>query len=139
NRLEYALIPPLAGACIRLQPELVSPPAWLLPPHTVRGRRVHPSRAALRFSRRGPAHAVTSGDGPMTAILPATNEQAERVVAGILIALSGNIMFATSDAMVKLLTARYSVFQIIVSQALFALIPLTVMILRKGNFRNLRI
>lgn len=75
----------------------------------------------------------------MTAILPATNEQAERVVAGILIALSGNIMFATSDAIVKLLTARYSVFQIIVSQAVFALIPLTVMVLRKGSFLRLRV
>jgi len=75
----------------------------------------------------------------MTAILPAANEQTERVVAGILIALSGNIMFATSDAIVKLLTARYSVFQIIVSQALFALVPLTVMVLRSDNFRNLRV
>jgi drug/metabolite transporter (DMT)-like permease len=75
----------------------------------------------------------------MTAVLPASSEQTERVVAGILIALSGNIMFATSDAIVKLLTARYSVFQIIVSQALFAMIPLTVMILRNGGFRSLTI
>ncbi|BCP54173.1 membrane protein [Kaistia sp. 32K] len=75
----------------------------------------------------------------MTAVLPVSNDQTERVVAGILIALSGNIMFATSDAIVKLLTARYSVFQIIVSQALFALIPLTVIILRKGGFRSLRV
>ncbi|MBN9027585.1 MAG: hypothetical protein J0H20_18790, partial [Rhizobiales bacterium] len=76
----------------------------------------------------------------MSAVLPSTtHEQTERVVAGILIALSGNIMFATSDAIVKLLTARYSVFQIIVSQALFALIPLTVMILRSGGFGRLRV
>lgn len=75
----------------------------------------------------------------MTAVLPTTNDHAERVVAGILIALSGNILFATSDAMVKLLTARYSVFQIIVTQALFALIPLTVMILRNSSFQALRI
>jgi drug/metabolite transporter (DMT)-like permease len=75
----------------------------------------------------------------MTAILPATSEQAERVVAGILIAIAGNLVFATSDATVKLLTARYSVFQIIVGQALFALIPLTVMILRKGSFRHLKV
>ncbi|WP_018185252.1 DMT family transporter [Kaistia granuli] len=75
----------------------------------------------------------------MTAVLPASSEQTERVVAGILIALSGNIMFATSDAIVKLLTARYSVFQIIVSQALFAMIPLTVMILRNGGLRSLTI
>ena len=75
----------------------------------------------------------------MTVVLPASNDQTERVVAGILMALSGNIMFATSDALVKLLTARYSVFQIIVTQALFALIPLTVMILRTTRFRALRI
>jgi len=75
----------------------------------------------------------------MTAVLPASSDQTERVIAGILIAISGNILFASSDAMVKLLTARYSVFQIIATQALFALIPLTVMILRTGRFRSLRI
>jgi drug/metabolite transporter (DMT)-like permease len=75
----------------------------------------------------------------LTAIQPAIQEPSERVVAGILIAVVGNLMFATSDATVKLLTARYSVFEIIVGQALFALIPLTVMLLRKGSFRHLRV
>jgi len=75
----------------------------------------------------------------MSAVVHAPNETGERVLGGIAIALVGNLMFATSDATVKVLTAHYSVFQIVVTQALFALIPIAIMLARSGGLRTLRV
>ena len=60
------------------------------------------------------------------------------VVTGIGFALLANLLFATSDAIVKLLTERYSIFQIIPMQVAFACIPILVMLRRDGGFRRMR-
>lgn len=75
----------------------------------------------------------------MTVALNAHNDQAERILLGLSVSLVGNFMFASSDAIVKTLTDRYSVFQIVVMQASFALIPILIMLFRDGGFRDLRI
>lgn len=58
---------------------------------------------------------------------------------GVAIALVGNFMFATSDAIVKSLSARYSIFQIIAMQVSFACLPLFIMMRREGTLAHLRI
>lgn len=63
----------------------------------------------------------------------------ERVLGGAFLALIGNLIFSSSDAIVKLLTARYTVFEIIVFQASFALIPILVMTMRTGGLTRLRV
>lgn len=63
----------------------------------------------------------------------------ESVLAGILLAIVANLMFATSDAITKSLTARYSVSQIILMEALFAAMPIGLMILRDGGASALRV
>lgn len=66
-------------------------------------------------------------------------DQAERVLLGLALSLCGNLMFATSDAIVKILSSDYSVFQLVVTQASFALIPLLVMTLRSGGLAQIRV
>jgi drug/metabolite transporter (DMT)-like permease len=61
------------------------------------------------------------------------------VVAGIGFALLANLLFATSDAIVKVLTLRYSIFQIIPVQAAVAFIPIAIMVLRDGGIGSLRV
>ena len=73
------------------------------------------------------------------AVVAQSRHPDERTLAGLTIALAANLAFATSDAIVKVLTANYSVFQIIVTQALFALIPIAIMLYRDGGPRRLRI
>jgi drug/metabolite transporter (DMT)-like permease len=75
----------------------------------------------------------------VAAVVSTTPEPVERVMAGIAIALTGNLMFSTSDAIVKTLTSRYSVFQIIVFQASFAMFPIAAMLARSGGFTRVRI
>jgi drug/metabolite transporter (DMT)-like permease len=60
-------------------------------------------------------------------------------VVGILMALVANLLFTTSDAIVKTLTARYPVVQVVTMQVGFAFIPLIVMTIRDGTFSHLRI
>jgi len=60
-------------------------------------------------------------------------------LVGILMALAANFLFTTSDAVVKTLTARYPVVQVITMQVGFAFIPLLAMSLRDGTFTHLRI
>jgi drug/metabolite transporter (DMT)-like permease len=59
--------------------------------------------------------------------------------AGVALAILGNFLFTSSDAIVKGLTARYPVFQIIVMQVTFACIPVGAMMLREGTFRRMRV
>src|SRR3712207_5732198 len=59
--------------------------------------------------------------------------------AGIAFALLANFCFTSSDAIVKTLTTRYSVFQVIAMQVAFACIPLCAMMLRDGTFAHLRV
>ena len=61
-----------------------------------------------------------------------------RSVSGVLLALLGFLLFATSDAVVKTLTARYSVFQLIPVHVAFAALPLLVSTVRAGDLRVLR-
>lgn len=75
----------------------------------------------------------------MSAVAHAKSDGGERVLAGLSIAIFGNLLFATSDAIVKTLTQHYSVFQIIVIQSMFAMIPIGVMLGRTGGFRVLRV
>ncbi|MBN8998689.1 MAG: DMT family transporter [Rhizobiales bacterium] len=75
----------------------------------------------------------------MTITAHAPHDAGERVVAGLAIALLANLTFATSDAIVKTLTVNYSVFQIIVTQALFALVPIGVMLARSGGAHTMRV
>jgi drug/metabolite transporter (DMT)-like permease len=62
----------------------------------------------------------------------------ETPLLGILCSLVANVMFASSDALVKGLTASYSIFQIIPMQVAFACIPILVMLRRDGGFRRMR-
>jgi drug/metabolite transporter (DMT)-like permease len=75
----------------------------------------------------------------LTAVADLRGDHAERAVLGIMLALFANLMFSTSDATVKVLTERYSVFQVVVMQAAFAIIPLAVMLIREGGFHDLRV
>ncbi|MCX5496912.1 DMT family transporter [Kaistia dalseonensis] len=76
----------------------------------------------------------------MTAIAQApSGDQAERILLGLSVSLVGNLMFATSDAIVKTLSGRYSVFQLVVTQAVFALVPLIIMVIRDGDWRQIRV
>ena len=76
--------------------------------------------------------------GEQGAEAPARGGGFERPV-GILMALAANFLFTTSDAVVKTLTARYPVVQVITMQVGFAFIPLLAMSLRDGTFTHLRI
>jgi drug/metabolite transporter (DMT)-like permease len=60
-------------------------------------------------------------------------------VTGILFAVFGNFLFSTSDTIAKSLTQRYPVFQVIAMQAIFASIPLTLVVWRTGGFARLRV
>jgi drug/metabolite transporter (DMT)-like permease len=56
----------------------------------------------------------------------------------VLLALLGFFLFATSDAVVKVLTARYSVLQLIPVHVAFAALPLLVSTVRAGDLGVLR-
>jgi len=74
----------------------------------------------------------------MTAIAP-DFEESERVLAGISLALLGNLAFASSDAIIKLLSTHYSIFQLAFTQASFASIPLLVLLMKDGGPGRLRV
>lgn len=57
---------------------------------------------------------------------------------GVLLAALGFFMFASCDAIIKTLTAYYSIFQIASMQVTFACIPLAVMLAREGGWIGLR-
>ncbi len=57
---------------------------------------------------------------------------------GVLLALLGFFLFATSDAVVKVLTTRYSLFQLIPVHVAFAALPLLVSTVRAGDLGVLR-
>lgn len=78
-------------------------------------------------------------DDIMTAVMDLRDTETERTLLGLFASLTGNFMFSSSDAIVKTLSTRYSVFQIIVLQASFALVPLAVMMFRDGGLRDLRV
>lgn len=71
--------------------------------------------------------------------LSAPLDDGERVLAGISLALAGNLAFASADAIVKLLSAHYSVFQLAFMQASFATIPLMVLVMKHGGPGRLRV
>jgi drug/metabolite transporter (DMT)-like permease len=75
----------------------------------------------------------------MSVVAQSHHDASERILAGLSISLFANLMFSTSDAIVKVLTVHYSVFQIVVTQALFALIPIAVMLHRTGGLHVLRV
>lgn len=58
---------------------------------------------------------------------------------GVALALLANFLFTSSDAIVKTLTMRYSVFQVIAMQVTFACIPLGIMLLRDGTLTRLKV
>jgi S-adenosylmethionine uptake transporter len=62
----------------------------------------------------------------------------DRVARGIAVALITFTIFSCADALVKWLSARYSIFQIIFIGTLFALIPATVLIARRGGVASLK-
>lgn len=91
----------------------------------------------MRLWRRGAA------DEPIAPVhVPATPPVAgpgvETPLLGILCSLLANVMFASSDALVKGLTASYSIFQIIPMQVAFACIPILILLQRDGGFRRMR-
>ena len=73
----------------------------------------------------------------MSAQQPA--REASSAPVGVAIALLSNFLFTSSDAIVKSLTLRYPVFQVIAMQVTFALIPLCIMLLRDGTFSRFRV
>ncbi|PPE78231.1 EamA/RhaT family transporter [Kaistia algarum] len=79
------------------------------------------------------------GGHVMSVVAQSHRDASERILAGLSISLFANLMFSTSDAIVKVLTVHYSVFQIVVTQALFALIPIAVMLHRTGGLHVLRV
>ena len=68
----------------------------------------------------------------------ATGPDPRRPTSGVLLALRGFFLFATSDAVVKVLTARYSVLQLIPVHVAFAALPLLVSTVRAGDLGVLR-
>ena len=68
---------------------------------------------------------------------PSTARPVGSAWTGVLLAVLGFFLFATSDAAIKTLTARYSIFQIIATQVAFATVPLALMVLRAGSWRSL--
>ncbi len=68
----------------------------------------------------------------------ATGPDPRRPTSGVLLALRGFFLFATSDAVVKVLTARYSVLQLIPVHVTFAALPLLVSTVRAGDLGVLR-
>ena len=68
----------------------------------------------------------------------AASPRPRRSAKGVLLALLGFFLFATSDAVVKLLTARYSVLQLIPVHVAFAALPLLVSTVRAGDLGVLR-
>ncbi len=75
----------------------------------------------------------------MTAVADMGSANAERTLLGLAFAVTGNFMFASSDAIVKVLSSHYSVFQLVVTQASFALIPLAIMLAWEGGLRSIRV
>src|SRR5688572_29576762 len=68
----------------------------------------------------------------------ATSAQDSRVARGIGFALLSYACFSTADAMVKLSSAHFSVFQIAFTLSVFALIPVLVLTRGRGGLRALR-
>ena len=68
----------------------------------------------------------------------ATSAQDSRVARGIGFALLSYACFSTADAMVKLSSAHFSVFQIAFTLSVFALIPVLVLTRGHGGLRALR-
>jgi drug/metabolite transporter (DMT)-like permease len=66
---------------------------------------------------------------------PAAPDRRFATIKGILSALLGYFLFSSSDAVIKLLLGTYSTFQILPFQALFAMIPVTFMILGGRGLR----
>mgnify|MGYP001028137028 CR=1 FL=1 len=95
----------------------------------------------MRFWRRGdetvpmaPADTPTAPPALASSAAPAI----ETPLLGVLCSLLANLMFASSDALVKGLTASYSIFQIIPMQVAFACIPILIMLRRDGGLGRMR-
>jgi len=95
----------------------------------------------MRLRRRGdhdvPMVPVPAPAAPPAAV-PTAQTAPETALLGVLCSLLANLMFASSDALVKGLTATYSIFQIIPMQVAFACIPILVMLRRDGGIRRMR-
>ena len=57
---------------------------------------------------------------------------------GVVYALGGFFLFASSDAIVKAMTAHYSIFQLLAFQVPFAALPLALMVRQHGGVASLR-
>jgi S-adenosylmethionine uptake transporter len=80
---------------------------------------------------------VSPGSSPISS--PAASAPAgDRIARGIAFALVSFTIFSCSDAAVKWLSGRYSVFQIIFFSTLFALVPMLWLIARDGGIAALR-
>jgi drug/metabolite transporter (DMT)-like permease len=62
---------------------------------------------------------------------------AGRPIRGVLLALLGFFLFASSDAVVKTLAGRYSIFQLIPVHVAFGAVPVAISVARSGGLRAL--
>jgi len=85
----------------------------------------------------GAGRSASSGRS-IIATSTANAQTGDRVVRGMGMALLTFTIFSCADAAVKWLSARYSIFQIISISTLFALVPVTGLILRGGSLSALR-
>jgi drug/metabolite transporter (DMT)-like permease len=83
-----------------------------------------------------PPVSLAAGNAPV-ALGPLTN-LGPGALRGVLLAVAGFFLFASSDAIIKTMTARYSIFQIMIMQVAFGFIPFGVMLVRAGGLRALR-
>lgn len=93
--------------------------------------------AARPFGRT--AVAVGPAASPTLGAAQTDSPPAERVLVGILVALVAFLLFAISDAVLKLLSGRYAIYQVNVMQGVVAAVPLVAMLLWRGRWRRVRI
>lgn len=68
----------------------------------------------------------------LTSPPPQAADRRYATLKGVAFSLLAYLMFATSDMLVKLLLDRYSTFQVLVSQATFAMVPVAFMLRNQG-------
>jgi drug/metabolite transporter (DMT)-like permease len=71
-------------------------------------------------------------------LIPSATRGGGSPLRGVLWAMLGFFMYATSDAIIKTLTARYAIFQIVSMQVTFAIIPVAIVAWREGHWRAVR-
>jgi S-adenosylmethionine uptake transporter len=67
---------------------------------------------------------------PQDTVLPSSGPAGSSAATGLVLALMANFLLTSSDATAKLLTGRYSVFQVITMEVVFGFVPVIVMVMR---------